>query len=625
MGDWFNSFRIRLTLLFGGLSLVLGIGVTLYINHVASAHITKANGELLQGTASSIANALAENFREREREIMLLSHHPLLVQGRLDSPEVRRGLEQVARSYRNYAWLGVADTSGIVQAAADGVLEGADVSQRPWFTRGLRGSYISDVHEAVLLAKRLQNPHPGEPLRFVDFASPVRDSQGRLRGVLASHAHWTWAGEVIKAALPRDARQEGIEAFIVNRQGEILYPHQKSGQSSVPPDLSGDEAYALVDWGGQGTFLTGSMGVHLSSGANPDLGWRVIVRQPAARALAPVAELHRNLLFLGALVTALFMALTYRLASAFSRPIEELADAASRVQGDGEANPIMVQSGIRETRKLTEALREMTSTLLRRKRELQEINSTLENRIEERTTQLEASNKQLQAFTYAASHDLKAPLARIGSFSTLLERNYRDRLDGDALLFLDFIRSNTVRMASLIEDMLAHAQIEQQASNLQSLDIGAAIRTIVSERQSEIQESGTEVRLALPELEVRADPMALGQVLRNLVDNALKYSARSRPPVVEIGGEAIDGKCRLWVRDNGVGFDMAQHDRIFEIFRRLHSYEEFPGSGVGLALVKRAMERMDGRVWAESDGPGTGATFYLELQRWNPGKGEGKG
>ncbi|HJW25418.1 MAG TPA: PAS domain S-box protein [Rhodocyclaceae bacterium] len=236
----------------------------------------------------------------------------------------------------------------------------------------------------------------------------------------------------------------------------------------------------------------------------------------------------------------------------------------------------------------------------------------LERQVAERTAELVAANRELQGFTYAASHDLKAPLGRINSFSGLLEAKYRDRLEGDGLLFLEFIRKNATRMNILIEDLLAHAQIEQKIPDLCPMDLQVAVQAALKEREAEMQQGGVQVRLDVPPVTVRANPHGLAQVLNNLLENALKYSSQARPPVIEIGARVEDGHCRLWIRDNGIGFDMVYHDRIFEIFRRLHTYEEFPGSGVGLALVRKAMERMGGRVWAES-APGRGATFYLEL------------
>ncbi|HZX30153.1 MAG TPA: ATP-binding protein [Rhodocyclaceae bacterium] len=236
----------------------------------------------------------------------------------------------------------------------------------------------------------------------------------------------------------------------------------------------------------------------------------------------------------------------------------------------------------------------------------------LEAEVAARTADLTAANQELQAFTYAASHDLKAPLRGINGFVSLLERDYRDRLEGDGVRYLDHICSSAKRMTALIDDLLAYARVEQQTRELRSVNLGEAVHAVLAERQEEIRERGTELRVDLPPVRVRADPHGLAQVLRNLVGNALKYSAKAAHPAVEIGGAVEGGQCRLWVRDNGIGFDMAYRDEIFQIFRRLHGAQEFSGTGVGLALVKKAMDRMGGRVWAEST-PGEGATFYLEL------------
>ncbi|MGE5491247.1 MAG: ATP-binding protein [Actinomycetota bacterium] len=236
----------------------------------------------------------------------------------------------------------------------------------------------------------------------------------------------------------------------------------------------------------------------------------------------------------------------------------------------------------------------------------------LEAEVTARTADLTAANQELQAFTYAASHDLKAPLRGINGFASLLERDYRDRLEGDGIRYLDHICSSAKRMTALVDDLLAYARVDQQTKELRSVDLGEAIHAVLAERQEEIREQRTALRVDLPRVRVRADPHGLAQVLRNLVGNALKYSAKAAHPEVEIGGESDGERCRLWVRDNGIGFDMAYREEIFQIFRRLHGAQEFFGTGVGLALVKKAMDRMGGRVWAES-APGEGATFYLEL------------
>jgi signal transduction histidine kinase len=249
--------------------------------------------------------------------------------------------------------------------------------------------------------------------------------------------------------------------------------------------------------------------------------------------------------------------------------------------------------------------------------EIQRLNADLEHRVEERTAQLQVSNKELQSFTYAASHDMRGPLGRINAFSTLLEKHYGELLTGDGRMFLDLIRRNATRLTILIDDLLAHAQIEQRALDVQPVDLAGAVQGVLHEKEDDIREAGAEVKVRLPDVPilVRAHPLGLSQVLRNLVENALKYSAEANPPAIELGAEVAEGRCRLWVRDNGIGFDMAYHDSIFEIFRRLHTYEEFSGSGVGLAIVRKAVDRMGGRVWAESS-PGQGAAFFVELPVW---------
>lgn len=222
-----------------------------------------------------------------------------------------------------------------------------------------------------------------------------------------------------------------------------------------------------------------------------------------------------------------------------------------------------------------------------------------------------AANKELESFTYAASHDLKGPLSRIAIFADMLQQKYRSRLDDEVLSIVEFIRGNARRMTTLVDDLLEHARIEQQLTSA-PVQPEVAIGGVLFDKREDILEIGAEITVDLPETPVLADPQGLIQVMRNLIENALKYSRTANPPRIEIGGVVENGHYRLWVRDNGIGFSMAYHDQIFQIFRRLHSYDEIPGSGVGLALVQKAMERMGGRVWARSS-PGQGATFFLEF------------
>lgn len=394
MPSWSRSFRIQLTILFGGLALVMSLSLTAYIDYMAAVRLNQDSAHTLQSIARSIANALAANLTEREREVVLLSQSPILTEGNLADAQVRAAFEQRTQTYRNYAWFGVADTGGIVQSAAGGLLEGQNVSERPWFIEGQKGAYLGDVHKAVLLAKLLKAEDPTEPLRFVDFAAPVFDADGKWRGVLAAHAHWSWVSKTIESSLPSTAAADGIEVLIISRSNNVLYPYSRMGNLTIPAELHTKNDHAPVNWGRDGYFLASSVSVKSDTAIN--LGWRVVVRQPMAKALAPAADLHRSLLFLGGLATILFMYLAYRLAATVSQPIEKLAKVACRIRQGDEETPFAERSNVREVDELSDSLHGMTNTLIARRNELEEINATLEQKVQERTAELSAANRELE-------------------------------------------------------------------------------------------------------------------------------------------------------------------------------------------------------------------------------------
>ena len=250
----------------------------------------------------------------------------------------------------------------------------------------------------------------------------------------------------------------------------------------------------------------------------------------------------------------------------------------------------------------------------RAKEALDRLNAELEQRVRERTAALDAKSRELETFAYSVAHDLKAPLRGIDGYSRLLLEDHAGKLDDEGRSFLHTIHASTEEMGRLIEDLLAYSRLERREMIPDRLELRPLIAAVVEQKQHEVAGRGIDFVLEVNGGTAVADARGLTQALRNYLDNAIKFTRDAATPRIEVGAQENEHGCRIWVRDNGVGFDMKYHDRIFEIFQRLHRDEEYTGTGVGLAIVRKAAERMGGRAWAESE-PGRGATFYLEIPK----------
>lgn len=242
-------------------------------------------------------------------------------------------------------------------------------------------------------------------------------------------------------------------------------------------------------------------------------------------------------------------------------------------------------------------------------REVEELNA----RLERRSAQLEASNKELEAFSYSVSHDLKSPLRAVDGYAGYLQEDYGHLLDEEGQRLLRVVRENAQRMGQLINDLLAFSRLNRRALEPKPLDTRELVRRVWEELEQAETHHHYEFRLgALPR--VTADPGTLHQVFANLLQNARKFSAGKPQPLIEVSGTAADGEVVISIRDNGAGFDMRYADKLFQVFQRLHSASEFEGTGIGLALCQRIIHRHGGRIWAEAE-PGVGAAFFVALPR----------
>lgn len=274
----------------------------------------------------------------------------------------------------------------------------------------------------------------------------------------------------------------------------------------------------------------------------------------------------------------------------------------------------LVASFLRDSQSIPTGILTVTRDITKRKRaeeEVYKLNQELEQRVAIRTAQLEAANKELEAFAYSVSHDLRAPLRAIDGFVGILNEDYGASLDPEAIHLLDVVTENAKKMGHLIDDLLTFSRMKLQVMITSPINM----EQIVNDVLKEIAEAGTMTNYTInvhPIPGTTGDPALLKEVWKNLIWNAHKFSSRKQDPIIEIGHLISNDEVIYYIRDNGVGFDMQYYEQLFGVFQRLHSSKEFEGTGVGLALTQRIIERHHGRIWAEGK-VNEGASFYFTI------------
>lgn len=306
--------------------------------------------------------------------------------------------------------------------------------------------------------------------------------------------------------------------------------------------------------------------------------------------------------------------ISQRLQSYISMPILQLAETAKAVSDRQDYSVRATKVSNDEIGLLTDAFNQMLARIDEQTREITTFNQRLEERVVERTRELQAANRELEAFSYSVSHDLRAPLRSIHGYMKIFAEDYMPTLDAEGKRLLNVVLTNASRMGQLIDDLLAFSQLGRKDLRKTKVSMLSIVKEVWQEQaELELDRKIDFVILNLPP--AIADSVTMKQVWANLISNACKYSRNREVAYVEVGSFVERNTVVYYVKDNGAGFEMKYYDKLFGVFQRLHSEEEFPGTGVGLAIVDRIIKKHGGTVWAKSK-LDEGTTFYFTVDDW---------
>lgn len=528
------------------------------------AVLVQERGKHLTSTAAAMTQTLDRVLFERYTDIQLLANESLIREGTSQAKTNR--LLQYKRLYRYYSWLGLTDATGHLIASTDQPLPQGTVETIPeWHTILQR--------EPVRLLFDLFDADSREPGGgpSVGFAAPIRDSTESFQGVVASRVPIDRLKPILEQeSRLREGKDDIHDWLLLDQKGTIVIeklPPNSPGETNRP--LLRSSALAMADPNPgfveemderrQVPVLTGyarTKGYDSFRGFD----WIVLIRVDRAQAYAPIDRLVWTVGGIGLLVTV---------------PLTGFGIWASWKLG-------------REHRNVMTARQD------------------LEHSVKE----LARSNAELQQFAYVASHDLQEPLRMVSSYTQLLAKRYRGRLDADADDFIGFAVDGAARMQKLIQDLLAYSRVGTRNLERQAVSMDSVLEYATDMLQLVIK--GTDAAVTHESLpSIKVDERQMTQLFQNLISNAIKFRGQE-PPRIHVSATRLDGEWLFSVHDNGIGIEPQYADRIFVIFQRLHNRDDYPGTGIGLAICKKIVERHGGRIWMESE-PGKGSTFFFTV------------
>jgi signal transduction histidine kinase len=505
---------------------------------------------------------------------------------------------------------------GLTLISTDEAQEGISKQDEPYFLQGKNDTYVYNVYD----------PPPFNRHNMI-ISTPLRDRQGYLLAVLAGRVN---LADVTTIMEPSGAVQQNEDSYLVNKFNifvtDPLFGQGYAMKKSVYTE--GVEA-ALAQSDGV-AYYNDYRGVPVIGAYSwlSQLELCLITEVEQAEVFAPIYALQNMIIVIGIGIALLAAQVGWLIARSITKPVQRLIEDTREI-GRGNLEYDVSTAGDDEIGQLSRAFSQMAiglkETLVSRdiladevaeRRKAQQSLQESEEKLKKMVAELERSNTELQRFAYVASHDLQEPLRMVSSYTQLLEKRYKDKLDDNAHDFINFAADGARRMQNLIDDLLAFSRVGTRGKPFQHTAMEDIFQAAVDNLQVAIKDSKARVTHD-PLPEVMGDKGQLVQLLQNLIANGIKFHAKE-PPKVHVSARLENNQWIFAVKDNGIGIDPQYFERIFLVFQRLHR-EEYPGTGAGLAIAKRIVERHNGLIWLESR-PGSGSTFYFGI----PEKGEEK-
>jgi signal transduction histidine kinase len=333
--------------------------------------------------------------------------------------------------------------------------------------------------------------------------------------------------------------------------------------------------------------------------------WQVLIEFSKQAVMAPATAFLRRASLIGALVLLVGTLIVWVVSRSITKPLADLTAAASALAA-GNYSVVVQSNRADELGELSRAFNTMT-------RRVEESQEGLERKVRDRTEQLRERNEELETFGHSISHDLRAPLRAMHGFSQALLEDCGPQLDDVGKDYAQRVVAGARRMDALIQDLLAYSRVSRSELDVANVNLGDVVNDALAQVEGDVAASGGAVNVASGLPTVLAHRVALVQSVANLLANGLKFVPPGRVPALKVRVERDNGVTRLWVEDNGIGIDAAHHERVFGVFERLHQNEDYPGTGIGLAIVRKSVERMGGRVGVVS-AMGEGSRFWIELK-----------